>query len=49
MAMNAEHLLHGTEPLLRAAVFLVDLAAGASDDIFVDTCGARRLVPSVVD
>ena len=49
MAMNSEHLLHGTEPLLRAAVFLVDLIVGASNDKVVDICGARGLVPSVVD
>jgi len=30
--MKTEHLLHGTEPLLRAAVFLVVLIAGASSD-----------------
>ena len=49
MVMNAEHLLHGTEPLLRAAVFLVGLTAGTSNDRVVDSCGTRGLVPSLVD
>ena len=47
--MKAEHLLHGTEPLLRAAVFLVDLFAGASSDRVAESCGTLGLLPSLVD
>ena len=40
--MKAEHLLHGTESLLRAAVFLVVLIAGASS-LRIEVCGVRSV------
>ena len=46
---EAEHLSHGTEPLLRAAVFLVDLIAGASSDKVVVSRGTLGLLPLLVD
>ena len=47
--MKAEHLLHGTEPLLRVAVFLVDLIAGASSDKVAESRGTLGLLPLLVD
>ena len=46
--MKAEHLLHGTETLLRAAVFLVVLIAGASSDKVVESRRTPRLVRVLV-
>ncbi len=46
--MNAEHLLQGTEPLLRAAVFLAGLVVGTSMwarahaiGLRIEVCGVR--------
>ena len=46
--MKAEHLLHGTEPLLHAVVFLVDVIAGASSDKVAESCGVLGLFPLLI-
>ena len=47
--MNAEHLLQGTEPLLRAAVFLIGRDVGVSSDKVVESRGTPRLVRVLLD